>query len=358
MQTNKNRILMFISTVAVLFATSSAFAQSSNLEWDGFIDGYYAYDFNEPGNSDRSYTTQPARHNEFNINLAHIGVTYDDDTVRGRLALQVGTSVEANYSTEPVRGQFSNQDMVKHIQEAYAGTRVGENTWIDVGIFFSHIGMESFVSRDNMTYTRSFTADYSPYYQAGVRLQHQFSEKLSGELLVLNGWQIVTDDNSDKALGTKLAYEFDEDTNLSYSTFIGREAEFRHFHNFVFQTAINDRLSLGAQADFGFQKKATGSGDSTWYGAVVMTNYALSDKNVLTSRLEYYSDEDQVIVSTGSLSGFEVWSASLGLDRQLNERAVWRTEVRYFSAKDEIFPDQGSLTKNSTLVVSSIGLTF
>jgi hypothetical protein len=270
----------------------------------------------------------------------------------------VGTSVEANYSTEPVRGQFSNVDMVKHIQEAYAGTKIGENTWIDVGIFFSHIGLESFVSRDNMTYTRSFTADFSPYYQAGVRIQHQFSEKLSGELLVLNGWQIVTDDNSDKALGTKLAYAFSDDSTLSYSTFIGREAEFRHFHNFVYQTVLSDRLTLAAQADVGFQKKATGSGDSTWYGAVLMSNYALNETTVLTNRLEYYSDEDQVIVNTGTLSGFEVWSASVGIDRQLNDRAVWRTEVRYFSAKDEIYPDNGSLTKDSTLVVSSIGLTF
>jgi len=340
------------------FLTYAVNAGAANVEWDGFVDGYYAYDFNEPANSDRNYTTSPARHNEFNINLAHIGATYQDEGVRGRLALQVGTSVEANYFSDPVRGEFSNSNMVKHLQEAYAGAQISENTWVDVGIFFSHIGLESFVSRDNMTYTRSLVADFSPFYQAGVRLQHKFSSKLSGELLVLNGWQIVTDENSDKALGAKLTYKFSDQTSIFYSNFVGREAEFRHFHNVVLQTELSSKWSLAAQVDVGFQKKASGDGDSNWYGGVLISSYALTDKLKLSNRFEFYSDEDQVIVNTGLPGGFEVWSTSLGLDRQVSERALWRTELRYFSARDEIYTDGSDQSDDSLLLVSSLAFTF
>jgi len=347
-----------IGFIGSLSFASTANAESSTLEWDGFVDVYYAYDFNEPSDSDRSFTTSPARHNEFNLNLAHIGVTYTDETVRARLALQVGTSVEANYTTEPLKGQFSNEDMVKHIQEAYVGTKIGENTWIDAGIFFSHIGLESFKSLDNMTYTRSLVADFSPYYQAGVRLHHDFSDKLSGELLILNGWQIVTDDNSDKALGTKLSYAFTDDTSLSYSTFVGREAEFRHFHDLVLVTKLTDVWNIAVQADIGFQKKSNSSRNSSWYGATLISNYILNEKTTVSNRFEVYWDKDQVIVSSGTGDGFKVWSGSVGVDRRLNDRTVWRNEFRYFSSQDEIYPRDINFTKDSSLLVSSISVTL
>src|SRR5450631_2349630 len=37
-----------------------------------FVDGYYAWDFDQPPAFDRAYTTQPARHAEFNVNLAFV----------------------------------------------------------------------------------------------------------------------------------------------------------------------------------------------------------------------------------------------------------------------------------------------
>jgi hypothetical protein len=40
-------------------------------------------------------------------------------------------------------------------------------------VFFSPVGMESWMSRDNPTYTRSLVADYSPYYSAGVKATWQ-----------------------------------------------------------------------------------------------------------------------------------------------------------------------------------------
>src|SRR5512146_1349875 len=64
----------------------------------GFVDGYYAYDFNHPRTLDRPYTTQAARHDEFNINLAFVAATLDGPRLRGRFAAQFGTSVQANYA--------------------------------------------------------------------------------------------------------------------------------------------------------------------------------------------------------------------------------------------------------------------
>ena len=77
------------------------------ISFGAFIDGYYAWDFDRPYNFDRAYTTQPARHAEFNINLAYVEAKLTAPNFRGRLALQFGTSVQENYASEPHIGEVS-----------------------------------------------------------------------------------------------------------------------------------------------------------------------------------------------------------------------------------------------------------
>ena len=158
-----------------------------------FIDGYYAYDFDRPPSIDRAYTTQPARHNEFNINLADVEAKLDGARVHGRLALQAGTSVQSNYAGEPAIGSVSGSSLSRHIQEAFAGYKVASTLWIDGGIFFSHIGNETWISRDNWTYSRSFVADFTPYYETGVRALWQATAALTVTGVVVNGWQNISE---------------------------------------------------------------------------------------------------------------------------------------------------------------------
>jgi hypothetical protein len=58
---------------------------------------------------------------------------------------------------------------------------------VDGGIFLSHIGMENWTSRDNPTYTRSLSFDFTPAYESGVKLTWQATPKLSALITVVNG---------------------------------------------------------------------------------------------------------------------------------------------------------------------------
>lgn len=91
--------------------------------------------------------------------------------------------------------------MLKHVYEAYAGFRPFAKAWLDLGIFGSHIGFESAISKDNRTLTRSIMADNSPYYESGARLTYEVDPKLTLTGLVLNGWQNIRETNQSKALG-------------------------------------------------------------------------------------------------------------------------------------------------------------
>ena len=336
----------------------------------GFVDGYYAYDFDRPPQIDRSFTTQPARHNEFNINLAFVEANLTGPRFHGRFAAQYGTSVQANYAGEPRIGTVSGPDVSRFIQEAYVGARVARTLWVDGGIFFSHIGSETWISRDSWTYTRSVIAEFSPYYEAGVRATWQATPRLLATGVVVNGWQNISETNSDKAVGIRIDYALTQQVTLTYDNFFGNEApdtarsRLRTFHEVAARYA-GDAYGLVLTADLGTQRRPTGDGHSTWYGAAVIGRYVVTPRVAVSGRIEYYGDPDQVIVATPTPEGFRAWGGSVGVDVQPAPRIVWRTELRAFRARDESFPERSSgadeeteLARSDGFVVTSLGLTF
>src|SRR5512144_1184310 len=122
-----------VASVAALLVPFALGAQQAAVDTTprvtlgAFVDAYYAWDVGRPPSFDRSFaggalfTTQPARHDEFNVNLAFVEAKVDAPRHRGRLALQAGTSVQANYWGEPTNGQVSGPSLARVIQEATAG---------------------------------------------------------------------------------------------------------------------------------------------------------------------------------------------------------------------------------------------
>ncbi len=338
------------------WTTFQSHADSSSVQWGGFVDSYYAFDFSNPGDLDRQYTTQPARHNEFNINLAYIDVVANREKMRGRLALQAGTSVQSNYSGEPGRGSVSGPLLSRHLQEAYAGYKINKKTVVDAGIFFSHIGMESFISRDNPIYTRSLVGDYSPYYFSGARVTSDLSPEWTVMGSVLNGWQNISETNGSKAFGGKIDYKPSGRWNWTYANFIGNENGFRHFHEFVVKFIPSSNWYFMSQFDLGWQDR--GNTVRRWGGFSIISRYALSSTLALAHRVESYRDPHSVIVNTVSGRPFEVWGMSLGLDSQLTENLVWRSELRGFSGSQPVFQGKRGISAQNGMWVTSLSATF
>jgi hypothetical protein len=335
-----------------------------SVSYGAFVDSYYAYDFSRPKNLDRSFTTQAARHNEFNVNLAFVEAKLSATRLRGRVALQTGTSVQSNYSGEPTIGSVSGPSLSRFIQEAVAGYRINPNLWIDGGIFLSHIGMESFISRDNLTYTRSLSAEYTPYYESGAKLTWQASPRLTGTFVVMNGWQNISENNNDKAVGARLDLATTPNTTFSYYNFVGEEnatSMLRIFNGVGVKTTAIPRVTFQANGDYGVQDK-DGGGRSSWYSAGVIAKVQPTPAVGVSGRLETYRDPDQVIIVTGTEAGFKGETASIGLDVQPlgNARAMWRSELRGSWTTDPVFParDTGGFAAHNYVVVTSLAVTF
>jgi hypothetical protein len=343
--------------LGILFLSTRSHAQDGpSTSVQGFVDVYYAYSFLAHPLRDRAFTTQPLKHNEFNLNLGAIDVRFQREHVRGRVALQTGTYVTSNFAAEP--------QLLKHVLEASAGTRVGDNVWIDIGIFPSHIGFEGIFSKDNWTYSRSLLADYSPYYEAGVSVTFSASEEVTLRGLALNGWQNINETNDDKAFGTQLQYKPSGSVLLNWSTFVGNEqpdtvaSRLRIFNDFYGVFAISEAWSIAAVFDIGFQKQMVGDTYDVWHAASVMVKHTINQEWAIAVRGEYFSDRYGVIIPTGTPNNFQTIGGSVNMDYAPTQALLWRIEARLFSSKDEIYPSASEISKTDGFVVLSAAISL
>ncbi|SHL99853.1 porin [Hymenobacter psychrotolerans] len=366
---------LFLLATAALLTASAASAQTTPdstaapvpptnpLTTYGFVDGYYGYDFKHAATNQRpGFLYSHNRQNEFTVNNAIIGLRYDNGQVRGALGLHAGTYVSANYAAE--------DQVLKHFYEVYAGFRPFRKAWLDVGIFGSHIGFESAMSKDNWTLTRSLMAENSPYYEAGARFTYEVSPKLTLTGLVLNGWQNIRENNQAKALGTQIQWKPTDKLLINSSTFYGNEQpqdsvrRRRYFHDFYVSYAATDRLSLALVFDVGKQESERRGGRAdTWHTGAAFVRYKLTDKWTAAARAEYYSADRGVIISTispvAAATDFKVQAASLNLDYAPTSNMTFRVEGRTFHGRQPFLTDRnGNPTRNYGNMTSSVAISF
>lgn len=333
------------------------------LRLSGYAEVYYSYDFNRPDNHTRpAFLYSHNRHHEFNLNLGYIKAAYGKGRMRANLALATGTYMNANYVAET--------GVLRNGYEANLGYKLSprKDLWIDAGIFSSHLGFESAVSRDCWTLTRSLQAENSPYYESGVKVTYVADNRrwlLSA--LVLNGWQRIRrpDLNQTPALGTQIKFTPNANTTFNYSTFWGNDMpetnrRMRFFQNFYALFQFPGAMQVAAGFDIGIEQKEKGSTSvNTWFSPVLVARVRWNDHWSITGRGEYYADVDEVIIPTSTENGFQAFGYSLNIDCQLQDNACWRIEGRMIRSKDEIFTNAGGLTTSTDVAITtSVAISF
>ncbi len=343
--------------IAFLIILPSIALAKNELTFDGFVDMYYAYDFNNPQNGDRDYTTQPARSDEFNINLALLGVTHKVNKLTTRLSFQAGTYVQSNYAAEPSVGNTSGPSLSRNIQDAFVKYQLTDKSSVIAGIMPSHVGYESVFSIDNYTYSRSLAADYSPYYQSGVGLIHQLNPSWTFEGYVLNGWQNISEDDTRKSLGTAIRYNKDK-WSVNYTTYLGSYLErSRHFHDINIEYRLSESVRLKTLYNFGVQDQADNK-EAYFSTFNIQAHWQMNPLHALSLRFETYHDTEQANITTNTDQAFNVSGGSLGYDYAIEEGYLLRAEYRYFKGSEKIYKKQDSFEDTNQNFVISLATRF
>jgi hypothetical protein len=346
-----------------LTASNATFAQQeTKIKITGYLETYYGYDFNKPADNNRpGFVYSHNRHNEVNLNLGFIKANYDNGTVRGNLALMTGTYANANLAAEP--------GVLKNIFEANGGYKISKtaNLWIDAGIFASHIGYESAISKDCWALTRNIVSDNTPYYESGAKITYGSNDgKFTIAGLYLNGWQRINrlDGNSQPAGGLQITFKPTDKIVLNYSNYLGTEGKDdvrvrRFYNNFYGIFQLNTQFGVTAGFDYGVQQKAKGSTEmNEVISPVIIAQYKFNPNWALAGRVEYYEDVNGVIIATNTPEGFKTKGYSMNVDYSPVSNAVLRLEGKVIDSKDRIFTRELSPVNHSATITASIALSF
>lgn len=349
--------------VTALTTVSVTYAQDeSTLKVSGYLETYYGYDFNKPADNNRpGFVYSHNRHNEVNLNLGFIKGSYESNTVRANIALMAGTYTNANLSAET--------GVLKNIFEANAGIRLfnTSNLWLDAGIFSSHIGFESAISKDCWVLTRNISSENTPYYEAGAKLTYSTANgRLTASLLYLNGWQRITrqTSNTQPAGGLQLTWKPVQGITLNYSNYLGTEGADsvrvkRFYHNIYGIFQITERMGLIAGLDYGTQQQAKGGNShNEVLSPVIIAQYKFSNKIAMAGRVEYYQDEKGVLISTQTPNGFKTSGYSLNFDYAPVSHVVLRIEGKLYNSKDEIFVRGKQMENTNGTITTGIAISF
>ncbi len=349
----KIQILLFVLAFSAAQHTLAQQDSIPALSFQAYAELYYSYDGSNPANHEKpGFIYNHKRHNEVNLNLAMVKGAYNKDGLRGNLALMAGNYAQYNLAAEPEWARF--------VYEANVGVKISkkQNLWLDAGIMPSHIGFETAVGADCWNLTRSMVAENSPYYETGVKLSYSNQkENFSMALLALNGWQKVAkpDFIQRPSFGMQFTFKPTAALTLNYSNFIGTDKPdslkaLRTYHNLYAIYEPAGRVSLIAGVDVGTDKY-NAKQYGTWYAPVLIIRYTSKNNCRIALRGEYFYDNKEIIVGTGTANGFQTAGLSANIDCPIHKKLLWRTEVKTFQSRDDIF------TRNKTATGSNFSAT-
>lgn len=336
--------------------------ETPKIKVSGYLETYYGYDFNRPADNNRPpFIYSHNRHNEVNLNLGFIKGSFDNGNIRANLAVMAGTYTNANLAAEP--------GVLKNIYEANAGLKLSKtlNLWLDAGVFASHIGFESAVSKDCWVLSRNISSENTPYYESGAKLGYVTNNgKFAATLLYLNGWQRINRQagNSKPAGGLQLTWKPADQITVNYSNYLGSEGVDsvrvnRFYHNLYGIFQLTDKFGLTLGLDYGTQQRTKRSSDHyEVLSPVAIAQYILTDKWKVAGRVEHYQDKNGVFIATGTSNGFKTTGYSLNLDYAPISNAVVRLEGKLYDSKDKIFVKNESPVNTNASVTASIAVSF
>ncbi|SNS69540.1 Putative beta-barrel porin-2, OmpL-like. bbp2 [Ekhidna lutea] len=348
----------------LLVIQSNAQNDTTIIELTGYIDTYYASYSNKLATGEmQPYITVAPRDNQFGLNIAEIGATYNTGEVRGTFVIQYGDIAEATWS-----------ERFKTIQEAWVGVEITEGVWLDGGFFTTHIGAESFLPKNNYLSSTDIGTYNEPFYQSGARVSYERSEKFDAQFHLVSGYNLFLDNNDAKSVGMLFSYKFNEDISLAYTNLYGRESpedsdkQNRFYHNIYLTWDPNDKVSTIIGGDMSTQtnsKLNEPTETAVMFNAVAIARYRFTDRYSTTGRLEFFNDKDGFISGVlvnqdGERQGLKASAFTLGLEYAPTRQSYLRAETRWTWADKDllIFNKGGNASNTRTEFVINMGFYF
>ena len=358
-----------------LFVICAARAQTASpkpaWQYGGFVDFGYLHDANDPSNHLFRSRGTTFHVNEWDVNMADLYLRKppsEQSRWGSELTLQAGKDAEV-FGFSATAPNIKGYRWLRHLGPTNVSylAPAGKGLTVQGGIFSSFIGYDSLYAKDNFNYTRPWGADFTPYLMLGVNATYPFSDKLSGALLLVNGYWHLADANSVPSSGGQLAYKPTDQVTIKETVLVGPHQSDTAFEfwRFLSDTIIErktDKQTTAIELFAGSEKVASpGNPRALWLSAQLPMHWTLTPGWSATVRPEFYWDRDgrttlfrqTVIANTTTLEYRIPYGTSA---------AILRLEHRIDDSRGPdggFFKDgEGQLTPRQNLLIFAAIFTF
>ncbi len=337
----------------------------------GFVDGYYNYNSNQPGNRLNSFRVFDTTSNNLALNMVELIVDKAPDAAASRtgyhVALGFGQAMNVVNASDSAGLGFA-----QYLKEAYFSylAPVGKGLQVDFGKFVTPMGAEVIESKDNWNYSRSLLFGYAiPFYHFGLRAKYTFNDKYNMTGFLVNGWNNLIDNNSAKTYGLSFGWNPNKKVGLVETGFWGPEQAnynktWRQTYDTVLTYTPNSKLSLMANYDYGRGDRPVDpltllpiptAPVVYWTGIAGYVKYAWNDKYAFATRYEYYNDHSGF--TTGTPQHFNEFTTTF--QRMVTSNLMTRLEYRRdMSNEPTILKNANTFVKDQNTLAAGMILTF
>jgi len=320
------------------------------MDISGFIDGYYSYNYNRPGNSANGQTNDLYNFNDktdqFSLSAAKLTINHDPDPVGAHIDFLYGrTNTLVNNSGE---GNYLEQAFLSFKPTKARGLEM------DFGKFVTSAGSEVIESKDNWNYSRGLLFAWAiPYFHFGLRSSIPVTKTWTAGLQVVNGWNNVTKSNGGVTIGVTSGFVKPKYTwNVNYYTGPENPGTQKGYRNLIDTTLLltpSPKFSALINYDYGANKNTSSDEENSetphWQGIAVGARGQVTPKAALAGRFEYFDDPQGF--STGTPQNVEEFTATYeykwveGLLARAEYRRDW-SSTKFFHKGDTNMVDAQS----------------
>lgn len=323
----------------------------------GFVDATYNYNTRDPMSGVSAYHSYTAQHDTVLLNAAHLALTGTGaaDAISYAIELDIGSDAAVNSGDDDV-----------DLQEAYVAYTSKMGLGLKAGKFVTFSGIEVIESIGNPTISRGFLFGLAECFtHAGVLLTYRFSPELDAAFGVVNGWDVVKDNNDGKTLAGKIGYTTDGylATLSGYAGPEQPEGGPLDSENIRLSGDLTGMVKIGpvdlwAQVNAGREEGASAvmeGADARWVGAGLQPVWHVLERLALGARAEVFSDRQ------GARTGIPqtLYNLSLAPAFTIVNGFVVRGELRVDRSNKQVYEDADAVThKDQVLALTEAVYSF
>jgi hypothetical protein len=329
-----------------------------------FVSTSYSYNFNRPDSRTNQFRVFDFDDNTMKVDVFEFVAQHTVSKPRDagfRADVTLGSSIPRVTSSSGLfRDATTTEDI--DLQQAFVSyvAPVRSGIRFDAGKFVSHLGYEVIDGYDgwNDNATRSLLCGYAvPFTHLGLHASYAFSPRVSGMLMLVNGWDVARDNNRAKSVGAQVvltpATPFTITLNGMYGPErTGNDSDARTILELIAIWKATSRLTLAVNGDWGSETGAVVAGeDARWDGVAGYARIAASGSLAVILRGEYFEDQD------GARTGVaqSLWEFTFTPEARLTDRLILRSDVRVDGSDQAVFEKRNEHTDTqSTVLVSAL----